>query len=376
MPRLIHADDRSTRIQDRDVGREGIERGLEQSLGPPLLLLVCQHPIRQADDLALRTDNLAGHGAKGFLDLAGREQGRQSTGEQQQGRRPGHLPQGTVNRRPEIGERHRDRRRPVRGARTAEGDENGNALLVRGLDRALDRGVGGGIGKPGGQRGGCGRVGTGPAAHLHRDGLKPAIVQALRPAGRHGLVGEDPAEPLLRQECRDVAAHPPVRIVEPEAQGHDDAFLDQPQHPARDGPSPVPDAVNLLLVVGEVRVPRQRCPERPQGIDELPLEVVQVQPGAIGNGRRLELVVDGLGIAGHDSRGLRQPLQEKVDRGHLLVEAERERLRGMPGLMLDRIPLAPRARDQQGGRHDACGQDDGREDQGDPPPQMGYRTLG
>ncbi|KAB0264765.1 hypothetical protein [Microvirga brassicacearum] len=91
------------------------------------------------------------------------------------------------------------------------------------------------------------------------------------------------------------------------------------------------------------------------------LTVVQVQPGALRNWRCLELVVDGRGIARQERRRLRQALQEIVDRGHLLIEAEGERSRSVTGMVLDSISFHHRARDQQSRRDKTCGKDDRRE---------------
>ena len=151
-----------------------------------------------------------------------------------------------------------------------------------------------------------------------------------------------------------MAVHPAVRTVEPEAEGHDDAALQGSQHPAGDGPPPIPDPVELLLVVREVHVPWQRRSERAQGVGDLPFEVVQDQPGAFRNRRRLELVVEGLDVAREERRGFGQSLQQVIDGGHLLVEAEGERLGGLQGTASDRAPLLSGAREQQGRGDDAA----------------------
>ena len=168
-----------------------------------------------------------------------------------------------------------------------------------------------------------------------------------------------------------MAVHPAVRTVEPEAEGHDDAALQGSQHPAGDRPPPIPDPVHLLLVVREVHVPWQRRSERAQGVGDLPLEVVQDQPGSFRDRRRLELVVEGLDVAREERRGFGQSLQQVIDGGHLLVEAEGERLGGLQGTASDRAPLLSGAREQQGRGDDACCNGDGHEGQGDPPPQTG-----
>ena len=201
------------------------------------------------------------------------------------------------------------------------------------------------------------------------DRLELAVEEPLHPADRQNLVIEDRAEPRLRQDDRQMAVHPAVRTVEPEAEGHDDAALQGSQHPAGDGPPPIPDPSHLLLVIRKVHVPWQRRSERAQGVGDLPFEVVQDQPGAFRNRRRLELVVEGLDVAREERRGFGQSLQQVIDGGHLLVEAEGERLGGFQGTASDRAPLLSGAREQQGRGDDACCNGDGHEGQGDPPPQ-------
>ena len=139
-----------------------------------------------------------------------------------------------------------------------------------------------------------------------------------------------------------MTVHPTLGIVEPQAECHDDAALQRSHRPAGGGPPPIPNAVDLLLMVREVDMPRERRSERAQGVGDLPFEVVQHEPGAFRNGGGLELFVEGPGIAREKWRGFGQSFEQVVDRRHFLIEAEGERLRGLQSAMLNRVSFALR----------------------------------
>ena len=146
---------------------------------------------REFGDLALRLRDQVRERPQRALDLTGREQGREAADEEEERRRPGHLPQDTRDRRVDGGEGHGDGGRPVRRPGAAVGDKDRHPVLVDILDDAVDRAVRAGVGEARAQGSGRGNLERPLPAPLGHDGLEAAVVDGLRPLGRHGLVAED-----------------------------------------------------------------------------------------------------------------------------------------------------------------------------------------
>ena len=112
-------------------------------------------------------------------------------------------------------------------------------------------------------------------------------------------------------------------------------------HAARDRPSLLAHTLDRRCRV--VGMPRQGGPKGPQGIENLSLEIVQDQPRTFRNGRRRQLIVKALLVAGPERRRGREALQQVVHRCDLLVERIRQGHCVRKGL-LPKSPHAPRRR--------------------------------
>ena len=116
---------------------------------------------------------------------------------------------------------------------------------------------------------------------------------------------------------------------------------------------------------------QKRRSERTQRIGDLPLEVVQDQPGTFRHGGRLELVVEGFCVSREKSGRLRQTLQQVIDGRNLLIETEREGFCGFQCLGGHSVPLARRTGERQSRGNEARRERHDHEDQGHPPAKLG-----
>ena len=249
--------------------------------------------------------------------------------------------------------------RPVGQGGTAQADQDRVASFIGGIEQALDDPCAFEADQAGPQSLRDGAVGDEAPLRGRKERLRVTIERAgVRDSGKPQL-GHDLPEPHVGHDRGEEVLHRLPGGIHSEAESHEGgAGSQEAHHAARDRPSLLAHTLDRRCRV--VGMSRQGGPKGPQGIENLALEIVQDQPRAFRNGRRRQLIVKALVVAGPECRRCGEALEQVVHRCDLLVERIRQGHCVAEGLL-------PKIRMLLGGapQEQRCGHDAGKGHDGD-----------
>jgi len=252
--------------------------------------------------------------------------------------------------------------RPVGQGGTAQADQDRVASFIGGVEQALDDPCPFEADQAGPQPLRYGAVRDEAPLGGRKERLRVTVERAGVRDARKPQLGHDLPKPHVRNARGEEVLHRPGGIHS-EAEAHQGgAGSQEAHHAARDRPSLLAHTLDRRCRV--VGMSRQGGPKGPQGIENLSFEIVQDQPRTFRNGRRRQLIVKALVVAGPECRRRREALEQVVHRCDLLVERIRQGHCVAEGLLPKIRMLLGGAPQKQRCGHDARKSRDGDESHG------------